>query len=894
MRHVIIAQIVLFSNLPVHGQAPEHLALETPDHVKSGFSWDPDLNPVGARIWNNIHHWIEPAPRANPGMIEMFRLRDRKPAPSLVPWAGEFVGKYLISAVQASQVTGDSSITHRLSGTVADLLSTQAEDGYLGPFPKKERLLGNWDLWGHYHVIQALLLWFEATGDEGALDAAVRAGDLVCNTYLGTGRRAFDAGSQEMNLAVIHGLGLLYRKTANVRYLQMMREIEKDWERAGDYFRQGLAGVDFYRTPRPRWESLHDLQGIVELYRATGDERYKTAFVNLWRSIQRLDRHNTGGFSSGEQAIGQPYSPAPIETCCTVAWMAITVDMLRLTGESTAADELELSTLNAALGAQHPSGRWWTYNTPMDGVREASAHTIVFQSRAGTPELNCCSVNGPRSLGMLHEWAVMLDEDGVVLNYYGPFGAKVTLRNNSDISLREETSYPIDSRVKIQVEPDEFKKTFTLKLRIPQWSRLTRVTLPDGRAVNPLAGQYFPIRRDWQKDDTVTIEFDFRPRIWVGDREASGKMSIYRGPVLLAFDQHWNSFDDDAIPPLDAPSVLGGSLQADSPGSGALSPWLLVSLRGERDQEVRLCDFASAGAHGTRYRSWLPAVNLPPPPVLLDRPREGEKIPRGKALFTWGARRRPRTDLEYTVAISRSRDFSAPIFQATSHAGRVVIDHDLEPRAEHFWKVTAKNENGAAESEPRSFLVDPELPQVPESVFAALEPGPDGVILRLPEEVSFDGEKEKLVRAIPFFPSRDFSVVVRVKLKKLPEGRIAQVFSAWAKGVDDPLRITIDGGKVFARIETPGGSPSTEGAPIALGEWVHLAAVKEGTKLTLYVNGEARSSVAVPGEVDSDAETVGLGGNPNYPGNEYLAASIKDFALYARALGAEEIMTLAK
>ena len=41
----------------------------------------------------------------------------------------------------------------------------------------------------------------------------------------------------------------------------------------------------------------------------------------------------------------------------------------------------------------------------MDGVREASAHTIVFQARAGTPELNCCSVNGPRVLGMLGEWA---------------------------------------------------------------------------------------------------------------------------------------------------------------------------------------------------------------------------------------------------------------------------------------------------------------------------------------------------------------------------------------------------------------------------------------------------------------------------------------------------------
>ena len=108
-------------------------------------------------------------------------------------------------------------------------------------------------------------------------------------------------------------------------------------------------------------------------------------YLNHWHSIRRLDRRNTGGFSSGEQATGTPYEPTAIETCCTIAWMALTVDALRLTGDSIAADELERSTFNGMLGAQHPSGCWWTYNTPMDGVREASHHTIVFQSRPALP-----------------------------------------------------------------------------------------------------------------------------------------------------------------------------------------------------------------------------------------------------------------------------------------------------------------------------------------------------------------------------------------------------------------------------------------------------------------------------------------------------------------------------
>src|SRR4029079_6255926 len=134
---------------------------------------------------------------------------------------------------------------------------------------------------------------------------------------------------------------------------------------------------------------------------------------HIWWSIAEGDRHNTGGFSSGEAATGSPYDSGAIETCCTVAWMALSVDMLRLTGNPVVADELEWSAWNAALGAQHPSGRWWTYNTPMDCQRTASARAIVFQALAGSPELNCCSVNGPRSLCLLADWAVMYSADGI-------------------------------------------------------------------------------------------------------------------------------------------------------------------------------------------------------------------------------------------------------------------------------------------------------------------------------------------------------------------------------------------------------------------------------------------------------------------------------------------------
>ena len=41
-----------------------------------------------------------------------------------------------------------------------------------------------WDAWNHYHCLLGLLLWHEETGDQGALLACCRVGDLFCRMFL--------------------------------------------------------------------------------------------------------------------------------------------------------------------------------------------------------------------------------------------------------------------------------------------------------------------------------------------------------------------------------------------------------------------------------------------------------------------------------------------------------------------------------------------------------------------------------------------------------------------------------------------------------------------------------------------------------------------------------------
>lgn len=577
-------------------------------------------------------NWLKVAPASNPAILEMFHDRNREPLRDLVPWAGEFAGKYLTSAASVHRMTADPQLREVIVDFVRRLRSLQDRDGYLGPWPDASKLTGRapncargrgtWDAWGHYHVMLGLLRWNEQSGDAEALACARRIGRLLCTTF--EARRLVDIGSTEMNLAPIHSLCLLHRRTGDARFLRAAQRIRDEFAAtdeagralAGNYLKGPLSGLEFYQLPKPRWEGLHSVQGMGELGSLTGDADCRRAFERIWWSIAQWDRHNNGGFSSGEKACGNPYDPRPIETCCTVAWTALGVDMLHLTHNPVVADELELSTLNSLVGLHSPNGRWSTYNTPMDGVRKSNCHDIVFQARAGSPELNCCSVNAARGLGMIAEWAVVPVPEGMLLNWYGPGTIRTALGDGTRVELEQETGYPREGRTRIRVLPERTER-FSLGLRIPHWSHRTgvRVNGRDVAGVQP--GRYLPLERKWTRGDTIKIDFDFSLQFWAGERECEGKASIYRGPILLTYDRRFNAFDPDRIPHLDAGKLVEKSATYED----WLAPMLLVEYPAADGTPVRLCDFASAGAGGSPYRTWLEISGCRPTGFSRTNPR---------------------------------------------------------------------------------------------------------------------------------------------------------------------------------------------------------------------------------------------------------------------------------
>jgi DUF1680 family protein len=170
-------------------------------------------------------NWLLKVPDANPAILQMFADRDNQPHRDLLPWSGEFAGKYLTGATQILRLTHDPALKNYLSKFVTNLAQLQTDDGYLGPASKNQRLTWGWDVWGHYHIMLGLLFWYEDTNDKPALQCTVKIGALLCRKFLKTGQHIVDAGSVEMNHAVIHSLCLLYKITKTPAYLELAHQI---------------------------------------------------------------------------------------------------------------------------------------------------------------------------------------------------------------------------------------------------------------------------------------------------------------------------------------------------------------------------------------------------------------------------------------------------------------------------------------------------------------------------------------------------------------------------------------------------------------------------------------------------------------------------------------------
>ena len=361
-----------------------------------------------------------------------------------------------------------------------------------------------------------------------------------------------------------------------------------------------LDGKDFYQSPLPRWEALHTIMTLGTLWEITGEEKYYTALENIWWSIAKTDRHNTGGFTSGEAACGDPYNTGAIETCCTIAWMALSSEYLQLSRNSLVADELELSFYNGMIGSLLDGERYTTYNTPMQGgVRVASQTDIAFQYNSGSPDFNCCQANVSRGLAELSQWALLTDDNTIYLNYYGETLINAKTPGGQEIVITENTCYPLDGTVSINISGLTADETFGLALRIPSWAMGSTVD-SDGKTTEVEGGQYYILSRTWKNGDTVTLTIGMSFHTWTAEVNPT-VASVYYGPILLAAER--NPFSNEAK--FSFKDFAKAVIRMDDDGKH----WMSFEIE-SNGEKYSFYDFASAGKFSS-YSTWFKMNNIP-------------------------------------------------------------------------------------------------------------------------------------------------------------------------------------------------------------------------------------------------------------------------------------------
>jgi hypothetical protein len=91
---------------------------------------------------------------------------------------------------------------------------------------------------------------------------------------------------------------------------------------------------------------------------------------------------------------------------------------------------------------------------------------------------------------------------------------------------------------------------------------------------------------------------------YFGKKECENKISIYRGPLLLAYDEIHNGKPISVVPEAIPEDIaFGAPIQAQN--SRYAKPGLLLPVGMGNGRTAYLCDFASAGISGSHYVTWM-------------------------------------------------------------------------------------------------------------------------------------------------------------------------------------------------------------------------------------------------------------------------------------------------
>ncbi|MYM66818.1 glycosyl hydrolase [Pseudoduganella sp. FT55W] len=455
---------------------------------------------------------------------------------------GHMGGHYLSALALMFAATGDKQVHERLNYAIAELKRCQQANGngYIGGIPggaaawndiaqgklhaDNFSVNGKWVPWYNLHKTYAGLRdAYTYAGSEDARTMLI----ALCDWTLELSSHLTDDQMQSM-LRGEHGgmnevLADVAQMTGQQKYMDLairfshqaiLRPLEqgKDqltglhantqipkvigFKRIGDITQR----KDWQKAAAFFWQTVHDHRTV-----AIGGNSVKEHF------------HDDKDYSSMIEEVEGP------ETCNTYNMLKLTELLFLGDAKGSYADYYERALYNHILSSQHPNSGGFVYFTPM----RPNHYRVYSQPQKA---MWCCVGSGIESHAKYGEFIYAHRGDSLYVNLFIP--STLDWREQG-VQIRQSNRFPDEGRSTITIKGN---KTFTLKIRYPEWVqqgalRLTVNGKPMAAAIG--ADRYVNLRRLWRDGDKVEIHLPMTTRLeQMPDKSAY--FAVLHGPVVLA------------------------------------------------------------------------------------------------------------------------------------------------------------------------------------------------------------------------------------------------------------------------------------------------------------------------------------------------------------------------
>ncbi len=444
---------------------------------------------------------------------------------------------FLDGLVPLAWLLDDENLKKKVAEWIEPILSSQQDSGWYGPAKNKDR-------WPLAVANKVLMQYYEATGDQRALDVLINYFRYLSVTPPDWPDKEW-RGVRAMENAVTGYW--LYRQTNEPWIMDVVASIQKnssDWTSYYEKFPWDSAASADKKIPLnwgPEGLTAHVVNNAMAIkypglwYQQSGEERYKKA---VFDGISKYDQNHgqVAGRFSGDEHLSGKSPDRGTELCAVVEYMYSLEELYAIFGDNRLADRLELLTFNALPGTTTPDMWAHQYDQQSNQVvvngdkREWSTNGNFSNIYGLMPNFACCLANmhqgWPKFVQNL--W-MATNDNGLVAVAYSPSTVTAKVGKGSSVVIRQETDYPFKGSVVMTISTEKSVR-FPVYLRVPGWSGSMTVSYGD-KSITGQAGSTVKLDNKWEDGDQIRIEIPMEIRT---ERRYNNSLALLRGPLYFS------------------------------------------------------------------------------------------------------------------------------------------------------------------------------------------------------------------------------------------------------------------------------------------------------------------------------------------------------------------------